>query len=76
MSDRREHVALAELLSDIKVRLVDSGLVRTSRAVSDAMRLIHWESVSVLGGEVGPRKLSQYDASLVVLHDDDEISAI
>lgn len=44
---KSEHRALLELLPDIYNRARAAGLVRTSRALADSIRLASWESAAL-----------------------------
>lgn len=67
--------ALLEQLRDNYLQAKDLGLIKTSRAIADAVRLIHWESAALIPDTGMPhrRRSTDYDRDITVLHTDDEV---
>jgi hypothetical protein len=72
-----EHEELISLLNQVYTRTKTAGLVRTTRALADAIRLIHWESAVIFDSQsISKRVIDQYASESMVLDVDDEVTAV
>lgn len=74
---RQEHDELMDILAKAHSRCKTAGMVRTVRALEDALRLIHWESAVIFDhGHPARRKNDVYDSDIRVLTVEDEVLSI
>lgn len=73
---KAEHKALLELLPELYNRARAAGLVRTSRALADSIRLASWESASLFddNGILHRRRHDDYAVDLTI--HEEEISIL
>lgn len=74
--NKAAHEELLELIATVHSKAKILGLLRTCRALHDADRLAHWESAKLFDDGYVPKRSTDYDRDINVLHLDDEVTAI